>query len=312
MRYVLAQYFFSTGWSANPDTGVEERARPRIDALIDAASTCHVVQFRSLGCMMLAALKLFQGDIAACIEAAHRVEPFEDARTAWQYGYDAQICARSIESQALWLKGDERARAVGAETLKQAEALGHPATLANAQLYSLTELHLSGDRTATAQRCDELVALCERAGIQGFPAYAMIFKGWALGQPGLARGAFEALIGAGQRLCEVYCRTIVAEAELDAGNNDGALQQLAAAEDRAVSTGERFSLPHVLLLRARCIDAQDATGADRLVTRAIDLATQQGAHGLGARIATEGARLRAHRLTRSRAKHKRRPNRSET
>lgn len=312
MRYVLAQYFFSTGWSANPDTGTEERARPRIDALIDAATSCNVPSFRSLGCMMLSALKLFQGEIAASLGTARSVEPFENASTAWQFGYDAQICARSIESQALWLQGDDRASAVGAETLKLAEALGHPATLANAQLYSLTELHLSGDRSATARRCDELVALCERAGIQGFPAYAMIFKGWAVGDPGLARGAFEALIGAGQRLCEVYCRTIVAEAELDAGNGDEAEKQLAAAEDRAVSTGERFSLPHVLLLRARCLDAQDAAGADRLVTCAVDLATQQGAHGLAVRIASEGARLRSLRLARSRSEHERRPDRSET
>jgi TOMM system kinase/cyclase fusion protein len=296
MRYVLAQYFFSTGWSFDAEAGTETRAQPRIDALIEVASASGASAFRGLGLMMLAALRLFSGQLSASLETARQVEVFEDSDAAWRYGYDAKICARSIESQALWLQGDPRARLLGAETLQMAEALGHPATLANAQLYSLTELHLSGDRAATSRRCDEIFALCERAGIQGFPAYAAIFKGWAEGNSAMSQGAFEALLQAGQRLCEVYCRTIVAEAHLDAGNIAEAREHLLLVEERANVTGERFCLPHAWSLRARLENEAHPTTADAFVTRALLLAKELGAHGLRARIEAEAAKLRAGRV----------------
>ena len=299
MRYVLAQFYFSSGWRAAEAGGDDQRARPWIDALIAAAAESGVPALCSLGSMMLAAWCLFQGKIAESIAAARRVERCDDAQAAWKYGYDALLCARSIESQARWLQGDALALDFTLETLKLAEAFGHPASLANVQLYSLTQLQLEGRRAETSRRCDELLELCERTGLQGFPAYAVIFKGWAIGDPSLARGAFEALTGAGQRLCEAFCCTIVAEAEFDAGHKAVALDRLDDAEARVAQTGERFVLPQILRLQARCLHAQEPERAESLLQRAIEIATQQSAFGMRACLLEERTKFQLARQTRS-------------
>lgn len=295
MRYVIAQHAFNTGWVASSGGTTEVRARPSIDALVEAAEASEMGAFRGLGLMMLAALQLFSGKLEACLRTAREVEEFDDPRAAWSYGYDARTCARSIESQALWLLGHEDAGAVGDDTLRGAAELGHPATHANALLYSLTALHLSGDRAGTSRRVDELCALCDRAGVQGFPAYAMIFKGWADGNPVLASSMFDVLMAVGQRLCEVYCRAIVAEAELDAGNHAAALEHLRLVEERAEATGESFILPHVWMLRAKIANDRDPSAADELLARAARTIDERGMLGLRPGLDAEAARLRAGR-----------------
>ncbi|MET0791073.1 MAG: AAA family ATPase, partial [Polyangiaceae bacterium] len=292
MRYVLAQFYFSSGWAANA-SGDDERAQPWIESLIRAATSTDTVVFRSLGLMMLSSWQFFQGKIASSIETSSRTERFPDSKDAWKFGYDAALCARSIEAQARWFRGDADAHEFNAETLRLAEAFGHPATLANVQLYSLTQLQLVGDRPGTLQRCLELLSLCERSGIQGFPAYALIFKGWAEGSPALAKGMFDALIGAGQRLCEVFCGTIVAEAVLDSGDAAAADELLSDLALRAISTGERFILPQILRLRARCVRAHDPRASERLLARASEIAIAQGAYGMDRLLTAERARLDA-------------------
>lgn len=291
MRYVIAQYYFNTGWQFTPGMNSETRASPQIELLVQTATASEARPFRSLGLMMLAALHLFSGNFTESLRTVNAVERFEDNADAWRYGYDAHVCARSVASQVLWLQGDPEASSVGVETLQLAQASGHPATLANALLYSLTELHLSGDREATASRCGELCELCDKAGIQGFPAYAMIFKGWAEGNPSLAETMFNALMQASQLLCEVYCRVIVAEAELDVGNQDRAMEQLKLAEQRAEVTGERFILPHMWMLRARLANDQDGQMADAFVERAFRTMLEQGSFGLRPRLEAEKTRL---------------------
>jgi TOMM system kinase/cyclase fusion protein len=289
MRYVLAQYYFSTGWTANPATGDDQRARPRIDALIEAANACGARSFQGLGRMMLAAWYLFQGRLESSIATARSVERGEDTQEAWKYGYDAFLCARSIEFQARWFRGDADVWDFIDETVKLAEAFGHPATLANVKLYLLTPLSLAGKRAETVRICDQILGLCDRYGLQGFPAYALIFKGWAVGDPSLARGAFDALAGAGQRLCEVFCSMMLAESELDAGSTVAAAALIATSEELAVQTGERYILPRVLMLKARCAFRREPSRAAALMNEAVTLATSQGAYGMLERLRAEAS-----------------------
>ena len=112
-------------------------------------------------------------------------------------------------------------------------------------------------------------------------------------------------------MCEVYCRTIVAEAELDAGHHAPALEHLQQAEERSLVTGERFILPQVYLLRARLANERDPKNADAFLGRALDLVRQQGAHGLRARIESEARKLRALRFHPTPVEQERRTEASE-
>jgi hypothetical protein len=87
-------------------------------------------------------------------------------------------------------------------------------------------------------------------------------------------------------LAEAYYATLIAEAEFESGRSTEAWNRLNALEALAESTGERYYLPEILRLKARCaadVGIDDAQAAE-LVARAVGLAASQGADGMCAEI----------------------------
>jgi TOMM system kinase/cyclase fusion protein len=284
LRYALAQFYFNRGFVIDPQTG-QDRSRPYIEALIESARRANAPAFVRLGQMILGAWWLFRGGVAEGMATLRQIEP-GTRDDAWKYGFDAHTVGRAIEGLGRWFQGDPEVLAFSEETASRAVALQHPATLAISMLYRASLLQLTGDRDATRRLTLELMALCDRHGLQGYPGYAVILLGWANSDPSIALQAREALTAAGQRTAEAYYSALIAEAELESGQSKAAWDHLNALEALAESTGERYFLPEILRLQARCaadVGVDDAQAA-ALVARALRIATDQGAPGMCAAV----------------------------
>ncbi len=285
LRYALAQLFFNRGLVIDPVTG-RDRARPYIDDLVESAERVGMSAFVRLGQMMLGAWHLFHGQIEESVRVLQKVEPSTESQDAWQYGFDAHVGARSVEGLARWFRGDDDVLAFSDETMRRAVLTEHPATLAIAQLYRASLLELTGDRQSTLTLCDDLLALCERYGLQGYPGYAVILRGWAVNEPAVAHQAREFLTLAGQQLAEAYYATLIAEAEFASGATEAAWSRLQQLETLAHASGESYYLPQILFLKSRCGASMGLSegAVDDLVASAIIMAADQGARGSCASI----------------------------
>jgi hypothetical protein len=284
LRYALAQFYFNRGFVVDPQTG-QDRSRPYIDDLIASAQRAGASAFVRLGQMILGAWCLFHGSVAEGLAILGQIEPGAPD-DAWKYGFDAHVVSRSVEGLGRWLVGDPDVLAFSQETAARAEALKHPATIAISMLYRASLLQLTGARAATRRLCQDLMALCDRHGLPGYPGYALILLGWANNDPATAQQARDALTAAGQRTAEAYYGTLIAEAEFESGRSAEAWNRLNALEALAESSGERYYLPEILRLKARCAAdvGIDERQAAELVGRAVTMAARQGAPGMCAAI----------------------------
>ncbi len=128
-------------------------------------------------------------------------------------------------------------------------------------------------------------------GLQGYLAAALIEQGRY--DEGLAalEVAIDRFVEAGGRTGVVVYKAARAAGLTDAGRMDAAARAVASAYKELQTFGERFAEPLVLEADARFRHAAGEPGAEDLMTRAVELATAGGAHGIAKRVLATAERL---------------------
>lgn len=285
LRWAIVQFYVNRGLSKDEDG--RDPVKALLATLLRVAEEAGAHAYVRLSRMVSGAWQLFHGEIEASIETLARIDPSTVADDAWKYGLDAHAIGQSIQALARWYRGDTQAREASLAALAMTAERKHPGTRVLAMLYHASLLHLQRDREAARAVCRELLEVCDRLGIQGYPGYAVIILGWSESQPAAPAEAIAALCAAGQRLTEGYYGAIVAETELDAGLVDAAHARLKQLRALVEASGEVFCLPDILFQQARCAALQGAPvhDIDALVVSALESAINQGAFGMATSLA---------------------------
>jgi hypothetical protein len=212
-------------------------------------------------------------------------------------GHDPGVCGHGQSAVALWAMGfPDQAKRHAHEAVLLAERLGHVPSLAHALWFAAAVAHLRRDLAAAREYAERLLTLGREHGLRQHAAIGGIFRGWALAQSdaggeGLAemRSHVE-FYGTNTWTMLALFRTVLAEAELQAGNYEQAEAALAGLDQG----GNRWWRAELLRLRADLqrsgliSDAKEAEGSYRA---AIAVAQEQQAKSLELRATTNLARF---------------------
>src|SRR5262249_43531180 len=130
-------------------------------------------------------------------------------------GHDPCVCCLGFAAKALWMLGyPERALQRGREALVLARELGHPTSLAQAQLLVVILHHFRREVPETLELAEALQGLAADQGLLFYFATGSVLRGWALVERGHSaegmaqiRQAFDT--GGGTRAhYRAYCLTL--------------------------------------------------------------------------------------------------------
>jgi class 3 adenylate cyclase/predicted ATPase len=262
--------------------------------------------------------RLDRGEFAECWrhaqEGISRYEPGTHQLHVSRYGgHDPGVCCRIHGALAQWALGcPQQALALSDAGIALARQLGHPATLAFAHLFGAFLRQRLGDGGAAEALALATVDICrEHNLLPHIMNAALVVHGWALvasgrGEKGagLIRQALAALeaIGAQKRL--PYYLALLASAVGRLGQGREALLLLAAALERAQSTGEHWWDAEILRLRGDLLSrgpSGDRSEGERCYHEALAIAETQHAQAFKLRCATSLARLWADQGKRTKA-----------
>jgi class 3 adenylate cyclase/predicted ATPase len=263
----------------------------------------------------LGACLFLQGELSAA--AAHEEEalalydPERHQAHVFTHGVDPGIRALNFLSLILWFQGyPDQARKRSLEALALAQKLAYGPTLAFALSYS-AELHqLRREASLVRERAEAAISVATEQGLPYWLAWASIFRGWALAEPGCLqdgiaqlREGMNAEQAAGGEEHRSYFLAILAECHWRTGDREGGLRMLEQAMEIVAATGEHFyeaelhRLKGTMLLDAQRGDRGDERPprcqdeAQACFLRAIEIAHAQGARSLELRAASSLARL---------------------
>ena len=206
-------------------------------------------------------------------------------------GTRVEVHARAWSAHALWLLGrDDDALHWCEWAIARAEEVDHPYSLAVALAYAAITLQLLGDVERTLEYASRVREICGRYEIAYYGEWGMILAGWSAGGTdgaALIRQGLGNLRDQGALARHPYYLALLAETLLSAGQADTAAALLESARAAAAAHDDRWWLPELYRLSARCRGAEPA-GA---LARAVALAEQQGAVALARRAAADLAEL---------------------
>lgn len=231
-------------------------------------------------------------------------DPALHAGLRYQYGQDIGAAAASYLCWALWHLGYvDQAAAIADEAIAHADAVSHPHTL----VYTIC--HVRGMLDIFRRRPEEtrtharfVVSLCAEHGFPFWGAGGRILDGWATISRGrVYEGLMELRQGlnawrhhTGARLWLPIFLALQAEGYAKAGESDKALRLIDEALAVSDETGERWALAEVLRMKAALLLAvgeAEASEAETLLVRSIEVARQQQARCWELRTACDLARL---------------------
>jgi class 3 adenylate cyclase/DNA-binding response OmpR family regulator/predicted ATPase len=220
-----------------------------------------------------------------------------------QYGQDIGAAALCYLSWALWHLGYvDQASAVAAEAMKHAEELSHPHTL----VYTIC--HARGFMDLFSRRCDHtqsyaglVVSLCTENRFSHWINCGRILEGWAEIRQGkvdqgieLLRAGMASWQKAGARLWLPIFLTLEAEACMETGRGDDALEFIEEALAVSNDTGERWAMAEVLRIKARLLQILGRTETREIETvliNGLEIARAQQARCWELRASCDLARL---------------------
>lgn len=216
------------------------------------------------------------------------------------HGFDHRNRSSIALARTLWLQGcADRAKALAAQTVREAASLDYPATHCIALIWALSIDLWTGD-FETAQADLDLFAHNAEANAFGpYIAASGGFRGKLAveqGNVGEALGWIEeslARLHAAryELLTTSLCMTLARGLSM-AGRHQEALELTNSTIAQCEASGELFAMPELLRIKAnivRCIGR--SAEAEALLLEALDLSTRQGARSWGLRAATDLARL---------------------
>jgi class 3 adenylate cyclase len=212
-------------------------------------------------------------------------------------GHDPGVCGMGHDAVARWSLGyPDRAAQRARECIVLGEALGHAPSLGHSLWFAGVLHNLRRDVEAARDCGERLLTLGREHGLRQYQAVGGVIHGWALIHGRHADQALPELrsavarYGAGGKTMLSLYRTVLAEAELRAGNADAAAAVLVSAEE----IGQRWSQADFLRLRGelqRSEFVRDRSAAEQSYREAIALAREQSAKSWELRAATSLAGL---------------------
>ena len=235
-------------------------------------------------------------------QAIAHYDPREHRAHAFLYGgHDPCVCCLSFAAKSLWMLGyPEQALQRGREALALARELGHPASLAHAQL-SVAILHqFRRDVSETLELAEALQGLAADQGLSFYLSGGSVLRGWAL----VARGSSKegmALIrqgfdtgGATRAHWRAYFLTLLAETCGKVGNITEGLTVLGEALTVVEETGICIYEPEMHRLKGEfllALDPEKAADAEACFRQAVAIARRHQAKSLELRATMSLARL---------------------
>jgi predicted ATPase len=235
-------------------------------------------------------------------QAIAHYDPREHRTHAFLYGgHDPCVCCLSFAAKSLWMLGyPEQALQRGQEALVLARELGHPASLAHAQL-SVAILHqFRRDVSETLELAEALQGLAADQGLLFYLAGGSVLRGRALVERGSSsegmaqiRQGFDAG-GATRAHWRAYSLALLAETCGKIGNITEGLTVLAEALTVVEETGICIYEPEMHRLKGEfllVLDPEKVADAEACFRQAVAIARRHQAKSLELRATMSLARL---------------------
>jgi predicted ATPase len=220
-------------------------------------------------------------------------------------GHDPGVCCRMVAASSFWLLGyPDQAVASSQTSLKLAQELDHPFSLAIALVFAAMLHHCRREAPLTQARAEAAITLATE---QNFPQQlerARSLRGWALAacghvEEGIAqiRQGLAVAQSIGATRDQTYNLALLAEASAQAGQTTEGLEVLLEAQAILAESGVRwweaelYRLRGELLLNAERGVQNAAFTAEECFHQAIDIARRQQAKSLELRAAMSLIRL---------------------
>jgi len=238
-------------------------------------------------------------------------DPTENRGLALDYAYDQRVVARDLLSCVLFVQGfPDQAEAQIRQSLGEAEALQHRASLAHALAFSCVLDELRDDPTGVLGHAERVRRLAEEQFIPFWSGWAAVLEGWAVGRMGAPDAgaetihrALDALLASRVRFWRPYHLALLADVECRAGRYDQALAHVGEALRQVADTGERWYEAELHRRRGELALklGDDASAAKAAFHTALGIARRQAAKMWELRAAASLARLWAERGDRRKA-----------
>jgi serine/threonine protein kinase/tetratricopeptide (TPR) repeat protein len=254
----------------------------------------------------LGRVHVFLGDWATARthleQAIAYYDPREHYTHAFLYGgHDPRVSCTGYAALSLWMLGyPEQALQRGQEALALARDLGHPTSLAQAQVL-ITLLHqFRRDVTETLKLAEALQGLAADQELLFYSAAASVLRGWALVERGCsAEGMAQIRLGfdtGGPTRAHLrpYSLTVLAEAWGKAENFAEGLAVLATALKEVDETGICFNEPELRRLKGEfllALDPENPAEAEACFVQAVAIARRHQARTLELRATISLGRL---------------------
>jgi class 3 adenylate cyclase/DNA-binding response OmpR family regulator/predicted ATPase len=247
------------------------------------------------------------GEFAAGLHHLERARalynPEHHARYRHQYGQDIGVAALCYLAWALWHLGRvDEASTVAAEATQRAEELSHPHTL----VYTLC--HARGFMDLFNRRCDDtrsyaalVVSLCTENAFSHWTNCGRILEAWAEIRHGKVDQGIEVLRAsraswqkAGARLWLPFFLKLEAEACVETGRGEAALELIEEALAVSKDTGERWAMAEMLRVKARLLQIfgrADIEEIETILISGVEIARAQQARCWELRASCDLARL---------------------
>ena len=163
------------------------------------------------------------------------------------FGVDLGIFGRIWSTHLIWSMGDDaRATALATETIRTADALGHPFTLTVTLSYAAMLAQFQHHVDVVDRLASAAIAQATEHGFPYYLGWAQVLRGWSHSTSGTDENSLDeirrgiALLETTARLRLPYYRALLAAACGRFGRVDEALALLAQALEEMEATGERW------------------------------------------------------------------------
>ncbi len=195
-------------------------------------------------------------------------------------GYDTKTAQLGLRALCAWMLGrTSEAEADAEAALAWSRTTEHPVTLCLG-LFFLAHVRLWNGEPAPAERAArELLVVAERFGLDSWTRLGEVLLGGATRDPMRIRAVIGQFDKASQAIGRSYWYTLLAEAEVAAGEHQRALAAIDAARDFADRTGERYYLAELHRHRGELLAARPDQAMPEAVPMAVPEATPEATIG---------------------------------
>ncbi|MGB5864544.1 MAG: adenylate/guanylate cyclase domain-containing protein [Sulfitobacter sp.] len=281
------------------------RAEEHAQILLDTARRSQNKTFTMIGTRAIGAVAFHRGDYDTALRnlgiALDQYDKQEHASLAHAHGYDhAEICAVFL-SMSNWMQGNlVKAGEFAAFSIDHSREIDHAHSLAQAIAFRLMLGALAREGSEMTAIADEAIALGDKLDIRVMRAAAILF-------PYMTGLCLQKMPPTAEQMAKLdehvngflavnpfnygpLLTSLLADVFLRVGNLDAADAALSDGARTEARTGETWTAPELIRMRARAADARgNGDTAQHLRKEALSKATQVGASTLALRISCDMA-----------------------